>query len=1221
MRTRPGYTSVFSTGVHPITDVGSYATLGTDNLPRYLARDSVGGVYLDTGTLIATMTTPAGYGASMLPWRPSQSPQAWMYIASESDYRKFSAPDGANAVTNYKVGIAEPQVQVEAAPQTQIGNDISGVAANWGAGGTAGTLSDVTLINDTATAIFPDPAISGRYSVQVSTTYPYIIGELVVMTGFKVAVEDVCPPIAAGSSGLTILAIRYASGASGACEIACPHIPIGDASEVGQIGSLRRGALVNLGGSEVVRVASSALGPNGAVSFQCSTSGTHSAGETITGIASIVVGGINGSVVGNPITSNVVASSVTSGIGSISQILATSPFAQQYGATGILPTEDDYVRILLNVGNPLNIQSIAIYFNVGPVFDLTEAYVYTVTGTFLVNNAHANLTEIIFPVSALLTGANAFTANTGGDNRSLANCNGVSLQITCSATVAFQFGSFWIGGGGQPDIGADGAPYKYKIIPRSTATGAQGNASPTMRYGVSPRRQNVAVTLPSVASELPAADAQVDIWDVYRDGGSVTSYRYIGSGFPSTTFIDSYFDETALAGAPMPEQNFEPWPSVDVPFSVSAGITVIGTQIVIASLATVPATITRWLPGTLVNIGGQAAYTLRSRPTLISGTTYLLNIVECAGSLSPSRLTINEPLVARQINPYVWGPDANGYFFGVGDPLRPGFISYCDAYSPDTAPSTNNADICPPSEPLLNGAILSGFSFAASSDRWWQMYPAFTGTNVFTPFQVSVGRGLAAPYGICTDKQEIFFWAKDCIAAHAGGTYKSLTDLDLYTLFPHEGVPGKDITRLGVTFYAPDYSRSATFRLAHVHGYLFADYQDTSGTPRTLVCDLKGLAWSSDAYANSVTCRHALEQPEGALTTGAPALYPLMVMGSTNGKVYQESNLTGDDGTAISVVIGTFEYDGGDLRADNLWGDEYIDCLPISQVTSTPVSLGTALSGVSPTVIGAASTRQFTPVSTGGGALANFMGMKITWTDFATTQTAATVVYVWGTFSYDQVDTIADRADDWSNCGTPGNKWFQGFILDADTYDASKSIAIQDDAALTLHFPEPSPIVHNGRQTIPYSFATPFLAHMVKLVPQDQVRWRRFQVEYIFEPSPEAVNTWKTQNTAHGMQGYQHIGRIEAAYSSVASVSLTITAFDGVSPSVITLPSTGGAYQRILLTPTFNKGQLYGYAAVSSGRFQIYLNDWIVYVRQWGSPGPYTPYRLLGGAFGDNAKI
>ncbi len=232
-----------------------------------------------------------------------------------------------------------------------------------------------------------------------------------------------------------------------------------------------------------------------------------------------------------------------------------------------------------------------------------------------------------------------------------------------------------------------------------------------------------------------------------------------------------------------------------------------------------------------------------------------------------------------------------------------------------------------------------------------------------------------------------------------------------------------------------------------------------------------------------------------------------------------------------------------------------------------------------------------------------------------------TVLHLWQAAKAPQVEITKDRYGDWTNCGTRLNKFFQGLVLDADTFGAPKTLQIRDADTLALHVLQPSPILHNGREGLAYSFATPFLAHLVRDETQDLVAWRKFGITYVWEPSPESVRTWITQRTAHGLKGYQHICRIEAAYESTANVILTLTAYDGTSPAPLVLPSTGGVYHKLLLTLTPNKGQLYEYSATSAAPFRLFLNDWTVWLGEWGRPGPYLAYRNLGGEFGDKASI
>src|SRR5271170_2511493 len=87
IRTRPAGVLKFDTGANPVTDIRAYAALSTDNAPRYLTRDTGDLIWLDNGATVGTLTpaTPRSPGASLIPFRPNNSPNPWMYIANGTD--------------------------------------------------------------------------------------------------------------------------------------------------------------------------------------------------------------------------------------------------------------------------------------------------------------------------------------------------------------------------------------------------------------------------------------------------------------------------------------------------------------------------------------------------------------------------------------------------------------------------------------------------------------------------------------------------------------------------------------------------------------------------------------------------------------------------------------------------------------------------------------------------------------------------------------------------------------------------------------------------------------------------------------------------------------------------------------------------------------------------------------------------------------------------------
>lgn len=1135
IRTRPGYVPAFSTGNNAITDIRSYATLETDNKPRFLARDTAGEVWLDSDMSVVTLGgNNHGAGVRMIPFRPSSSPQSWMYVVDQGDYQKISAPDANNAVTVQKVGIAEPQFQCEAAPLTLAYTDFSAPANNWTPGGTVATPTDENRTTDTAGSVLTDPINSNRSSVQVSTTEAYVIGQTVSFganNNNKAAViQDVLPP----ASNVSLQSVYYFAGNNGTCLVVPSQLPVGQASVVNQLGYLRRGALIKFSGNnEVAFVQSVTVGPDGSQCVQTATVGAHNSSETIVGLPTIVVDGAVAAA--SSVLSVDVNTTATPGIGTLLQTFATNPFSKPMGTGGPLPQQDDYIHFSVNVSDYTQVLEIDLRFNVDPV-DTTVTqnyYQWVVTQDILAaavagasssiqtsaatstsgstgalaslqqqltelqsrlyqvqNNQPgqyydapayvrsgiiAGLQQAISSINSQIAflspsttststsgGATAVAAEQwaeimipissltriGGDaSRSLSDCSAVQIRINTTgagtatwqaaasyslnqeildatghtqktitagvsglvvptwndtggtttdgtvvwadqgvvaASTVLRIGSFWVGGGSEPDTGSGGAPYRYRVVPYSSLTGAKGNPSPDMRYGVTPRRQQVTVYLPD-----STYDPQIDTWMIERYGGTVTSWRFIGSCLSADqAFIDKYFDDTAEGGSLMETDNFEPWPSVDVPYSPSTvpgsspltfGVTVWGTVVVATNASGVwPATIDNWLPGTLIQVAYQSVYTLRARPTKLTDYSYLFQIEECGGFQNQIfGFIVAEPIVARAFAPGSWGPDAQGTVFAVLDPMRPGVVNFSKQYNPDACQNAA-LELVPPSEPLIGGEVLAGLSLVSSSARWWALYPAFQSAQLYEPIEQTVGRGLVSPFGICTDGAKIYFWAKDCIASHSGGGYEDLTSEDLEPLFPHDGVQGMDVTRNGVTIHTPDYSKAGTFRLRCVGGYLYADYADSTGGRSTLVMNLRTKAWMSDAYNEAMTVHYGPEQQEGTLLAATPALYPTLLMGDAEGNVWKQQADHNDGTTGISCVVGTREMDG-QQGPSQLWRNQYLDLVSTGGATAVPVNMGNPVT--TPTTIPGKPDRQFAMVRVGPGAASRFLGMQINWTD------------------------------------------------------------------------------------------------------------------------------------------------------------------------------------------------------------------------------------------------
>lgn len=1137
---RPGQLLKFTTGGHAVTDLCSYVTLNTDELPRYLARDTQDKIWLDTGVQVGTLSA-GGLGAAMLAVRPNQSPVPYIYVANGADYQKFSAP----TVAQQKVGIAEPQSAPDLGVAGPYVSDGSAVAALWTFAGTAGMPSDGNRLVDAVIAVAQDPIDLITWSLQISDLSTMGRGATVFVAGDPFVVQDIIQ----GTPQVNTASIQYYSGTTGRCVIVPTTLPnsfdiaaivettpvLSSINTPAALATIRRGALVQLD-AEVCYVLSVSSGPNNQISIETSTTIAH-ANPTFQILPTVVVRGFGTPAIAATFTSVEVTGSTTgAGIGTytLPELFFGSYITQQ-------PLQvDDYLHISLLFDHPEDVTELRLQFDVGDGSFSSEYFYYSLRSNDLMDAILATTTqlaaaqtisqraaiddltiaesdnqglsassgqlapssnqwmEIQFPISSL--------TRVGTNNHPLSSTVAIQVWINASAAINIEFGSITVAGGGQPDVGDVGSPYFYRVRPRSALTGARGNPSPSTRYGVSPRRAPVTVKLPSASY-----DTQIDTWDIERYGGSVTSWRYIGStASGSATFTDNYTDEAAQVGELLDFDNFEPWPSIDVPF-LSTATKVTGTIALITLGAATAANVVRYLPGNLIQIGGQNVYTLRSRPVLVSGTTYRFEFEECAGASTTTPVSIYEPALANQPLPYMFGPDAAGTVFAVGDPLRPGTLYFAKNYAPDQAPDAYNIEITPPSEPLLGGEIMDGLAFVASPERWWALYPQPDNpAQRFNYVQQPFTRGLAAPYGHCTDGASLYWWAKDSIQSSSKG---SLTDEDLYNLFPHDGVVGSNYTYNGKTLYAPDYSRAGTFRLTYANSYLYATYQDSTGTYRQLVLDTRRGSWSVDEYDTAVCCFYHPQQPAGTLLTSTTR-YDELVMANMTGVVSTQKENRNDLSGPIDCTIATAEYDGGDLRAPKQWGDIFLDLIPAADagVIATPMSLGTSVAAS--TTIAATTTRTRTPISVGGIVVSDFMGLLLTWTDDFDHQSQPTQIFTWN----------------------------------------------------------PS-----------------------------------------FDIQPASTIGWATFGTSFGQSGYMHIREVVVAYVSTAAITLTIVSYDGQSPVAITLPSTGGAYKKVVFPLTANKGQLYKFQATSTATFQIFEDDCEVRVGPWNRQSAYSIYKQLGG--------
>ena len=365
---------------------------------------------------------------------------------------------------------------------------------------------------------------------------------------------------------------------------------------------------------------------------------------------------------------------------------------------------------------------------------------------------------------------------------------------------------------------------------------------------------------------VASTDPQVAKINFYRQGQGLSIPTFVGQGPNSATaFSDTLSDLAAASNPQLQFDNFEPFPSIDLPQTGTLS-NAASNVLTWVSGGSVPAGAStqfniRWLPGTVIIIGSPdgVAYSSVRRPS--SATTWDFTNNDPTVPTIPDGTNlpyyIGAPPLAQQPLPYMFGITDNiNFVFAVGDPLRPGTLYWCKGNNLDSAPDTNQLEVTDPGEPLVNGAMSNGLGVLFSIKRAWIIEPNFynalataTGTtgSPWSALQATaINRGLFIPRCIAVEGGgRIFFRVDDGISISiAGGADQSITDQTLYPLFAHEGSTPQAVTRNGITISPPDDSQPQQQQFSNVQNTASSTTPIWPSMPRaTSACVRHPVAW------------------------------------------------------------------------------------------------------------------------------------------------------------------------------------------------------------------------------------------------------------------------------------------------------------------------------------------------------------------------------------------
>jgi hypothetical protein len=1217
---------IADTNVHSIARMNDYVF---QNYVRFLGAGT--NLYSGVTSFAQIDTGYSGDPLSIVPYRPDQSPRVWAYIANANKMRKVDTDN-----TVYNVGVAPPIdiPSAELAPPNYLPANVFDLGAgNWGATGatipvlgnrlTGVTIGTILYINGVSGWALIAP--SGGFSDAISTGMRLIINggagnqeSATVEDTKKVFVPNASP-------ALTVTGIIYDNpiAATGLATITLSQ----------QLNGIERNSLIQIE-SEWVRVISVTPAPTGVynASFRVSTTVSHGVGSGITlpPQGNIYIYLANTHVAGEPLTATMQTSTIAGGsTGATGSFYtnAAAPFPYNFGSIGGVPIQpDDFIHVGVYIDHPEWLVEGKLVLDIDPNTTVTHtaldgnqnAYwksfrpndlqpiilssettdsartaaiqlqVQNESDVAFATNLDGGIapelqsgssqqvlgqqvwTDFIWKVSDLFrVGSNQFV--------DLSTLRAIQFRITVAAgqTINVSVHNLWVGGGFGPDNFPNHSPFIYRVRYRSSATGAKSLPGPAMRTGIDSRRQAITVTC------AQSLDPQVDKIDIERLGGTNPDWHYIATIANSSTptYIDAQASGAIITNPPLDIDVSQPFAISDLP--KTSTVTVSGTAVFRTAGSVFN---TAWEKGTEVIVNGIST-TLYASPS----STALLHVADTIPSGTGLILEINEPILAGQPLPVMWGPFYE-CLFGVGNPLDAGSVYFTNPTNPDGASVKNRIEVTSPSEKMQNGCLYDGRSYAFSDQRLFQVTPSSSATVKFDFTEIPNGKGLFAKWAFSVGKK-IHFLSSDGIYETTGGEPICISD-DIRPLFPQGDSPGFAVNSINPV----DMTKIDNLRLAEHQGYVYFDYIDTSGFFKTLVYVEDDKAWYPDTYFSGDILKGVLSHySETGEFKGVE--YRTLLVGGNNNLLFTPGG-TFDDNEEILCTAATPAENLDDPRAKKQFGDLAFDLDPDNtDITVTPriSNLSTALPSVVYNYPGRGISAPL-DLSSGAGVFARNIGVIFNWS----TRTGNPKIYGYDISYLLRPEDTAMRATDWSDDGYPGDKFFQGFLLTCDTKGLDKVIKIQGDQGDVETFT----INHNGIETKPYVFTPPKIFSLVRIISTDTVLWDYYKTKWVWEPSPNLVTLYQTQGTTHDIPGYQFLKDGYIAHMSTADVILTINV-DGTD-FAYRIPSSGGVYVKNYLVFAINpstgqalKGKLFAYGVSSIAPFRLFEKDCEVRVHSW----------------------
>ena len=459
----------------------------------------------------------------------------------------------------------------------------------------------------------------------------------------------------------------------------------------------------------------------------------------------------------------------------------------------------------------------------------------------------------------------------------------------------------------------------------------------------------------ATVSPTASLDPQVDVNDIYRMGGALENFTYVGTTPNGVAFNDTLLDGAAALNPILDFDNYEPFPSIDLPKSGLVNSDGAGNITYVSG----DHFNIRWLPGTIVLIAG-IAYVMYNRPS--STTAMIVYTTQVSGDTitfayppvgTHVTYEIAEPDLANEPSPVIWGPtpdSAGSFYFGL-DPNNPGDLLWSERQqlrlrsryqppdfdlsirSPDERHNHVGAD-----HGILYGAILADLPELCrrGGDGNWHFGSAVdTGAVGIEARLIHALRHRRIGTLMRGARRTAFSSRRAAVLSRKSVARSTIC---FPTASPRLLSPSSSVA-LSSSLRTIRGQTHQTITV--IPGYIFYDYQDTNGNPRTLVYDSEAKGWNVDVTTPVANC-HAL-----------PVEANQILLGCVDGTVRAFDNNATEDSNAI---VSTPSINGGSPRTVKRIGGVFIRALPSSIVLPTfwMNRYAAEITGVTPNHIGPA---------------------------------------------------------------------------------------------------------------------------------------------------------------------------------------------------------------------------------------------------------------------------